>query len=319
MKPYELADKIRRIASDLEIDAIGFVPLSPVDTALTNQYQCWIMEGKHASMKYMEEHQSLREDPRLLLEGARSVIVIAISYFPLISQPSTAPQIAKYALGRDYHKVIRELLQQLGAAIHEQVAPHQYRALVDTAPFFERYWAELSGIGFIGKHCNLIIPGIGSFLFLGELLTTLELPFGTRMHTNCGTCDRCLKACPTGALSSAPESSSCTHNLLDARLCINYLTIEHQGPIPQSLADKMGHRLYGCDTCQDVCPFNHRPQATRHFTAPQQLLNLTPEDLIPFTKETYARLFYGTAAIRAKYTGMARNVDRYLRLHTKNL
>lgn len=309
----ELAQKIRVVAEELQIDAIGFVPLDRVDPRVVAEYQQWLREGKHAGMQYLAEYQALRADPRGLLEGAQSVIVIAISYYPTLLQAPHAPQIAKYALGRDYHKVLRKLLQQLGEAIGERVAPHQYRALVDTAPFFERYWAEQSGIGFVGKNGNLIIPGMGSFLFLGELLTTLPLPAASPMPFRCGNCTRCLQACPTGALSAmAARGKTDGPTPLDARRCINYLTIEHRGEIPENLARKIGSRLYGCDTCQDVCPFNHAPRPTRHFTPPPQLLHLTAEELMPFTEETYARLFYGTAATRAKYEGMARNVRLYL-------
>lgn len=300
-----LESQITDVAQRLHVDAIGFVPLTRgVSSSTEHIYSKWLEQGKHGSMSYLEEHLSLRLNPQKLLEGARSVIVIAISYYPQELQPISAPQIAKYALGKDYHKVIRKLLKNFGDAINEEVAPHEYRAMVDTAPFFERYWAEQSGIGFIGRHHNLIIPRVGSFVFLGELLTTLELNGTTQTHVGCGACRRCIEACPTGALSDG---------LMDARRCINYLTIEHRGEIPAELSSLFGTRLYGCDTCQNVCPYNRSPHSGCHFIPSSRLLQLDRSDLVNFTEERYAHIFYGSACTRAKYEGMSRNVSIYLK------
>ncbi|MDO5017608.1 MAG: tRNA epoxyqueuosine(34) reductase QueG [Porphyromonas sp.] len=294
--------RIRSIAEELMIDAVGFAPLSEVPEEEMRRYSVWLQEGKNGSMDYLENYREVRRDPRLLLPDARSVIVIAVSYFPEIPQPSDAPQVAKYALGRDYHKVMKRLLMQLGERISD-ICPHSYRPLVDTAPLLERYWARRSGIGFIGRNSNLIIPGMGSFVFLGELLTTLPLSTDRECHSGCGACRRCVEACPTSALHGSG---------IDARRCINYLTIEHRGDIEATLARRLGNRLYGCDTCQDVCPYNRSPKTSRHFTASPRLLRLTDQSLVGFNSDTYAKLFYGSAATRAKEEGMTRNVNIYI-------
>lgn len=298
-----LESQITSIAQGLQIDALGFVPLTQVHSSTQQIYSDWIAEGKHGSMDYLQNYLPQRFNPQSLLEGAQSAIIIACSYYPTTPQPPTAPQIAKYALGRDYHKVLPKLLTELGQKIHQEVAPHRFRALVDTAPFLERYWAEQASLGFIGRHHNLIIPKVGSFVFLGELLTTLELQSQLLTFRGCGKCQRCIQACPTGALSDGS---------LDARKCINYLTIEHRGEMDAHLSAQFGKRLYGCDTCQDVCPYNHRPSPTRLFSAAPQLLQISAKELTHFTEESYARFFYGTACTRAKFQGMARNAQIFL-------
>lgn len=297
-----LTQQIRRIAEELGIDAIGFVPIQKVAPQAMAQYDSWLASGKQASMEYLERYKDLRENPQLLLPEAQSAIVISVSYYPTELQPSDAPQIAKYALGRDYHKVMKQLLLRLAKEIEDKIGAHSYRPLVDTAPFMERYWAKKSGIGFVGKNSNLIIPRVGSFVFLGELLTSLELSTDLTCSKSCGSCRRCIEACPTRALSEEG---------LDARRCINYLTIEHKGEIPDELSQRLGNRLYGCDTCQDACPHNRAPHPTRHFPASPQLLQLKEEDIRELDDYKYAQLFYGSAATRAKLEGMQRNANIY--------
>lgn len=297
-----LNSQIRTLATELSIDAVGFAPLREVADESMAQFEAWIDGGKHGTMEYMERYHEQRRDPKLLLPEAKSVIVIAVSYFPTSKQSTRQPQIAKYALGRDYHKVMKQLLQRLGDEIDERIAPHTYRSLVDTAPFFERYWAQQSGIGFIGKNSNLIVPGVGSFVFLGELLTSLELDTDLSCNHSCGSCTKCYIACPTKAL---------TDKGLDARRCINYLTIEHRGEIDGGLSRRFGHRLYGCDTCQDVCPYNKSPKPTSHFPSNKRLLELTDDKIANLDLEKYAELFYGTPMTRAKLEGMQRNAKIY--------
>ncbi|MDO5035384.1 MAG: tRNA epoxyqueuosine(34) reductase QueG [Porphyromonas sp.] len=297
--------QIRAIAEQLEIDALGFAPLTPVPEQLQAQYEEWLEMGRHAEMGYLEDHKEVRYDPEQLLPGAKSIIVVAVSYYPERLQPSSAPQVAKYAYGRDYHKVLPKLLQQLGDRIATEVAPHQYRTLTDTAPLFERYWAVQSGLGFVGNSRNLIIPRKGTFFFLGEILTTLELESDRKpIRNGCGSCTQCIMNCPTQALSK--------ENGLDARRCISYLSIEHRGDIDPLLSKSFGRRLYGCDTCQDVCPYNRRPLTTRHFSPASSILRLTDQDIEDLTEEQYGKIFFGTAATRAKYEGMKRNAEIYL-------
>ncbi len=296
---------LQRISDELGLDKIGITSLDcPVETRHVAHFDRWIADGYHADMGYLADHRPLRHDPRGLLDGARSMIVCAVSYFPTRLQPVAAPQVSKYAYGRDYHKVLKSLLSRFAERIGDEVGAHTYRVCVDTAPLSERYWAARAGIGYIGKNQNIIIPKVGSFVFLGEILTTLDLIPTEPLHSSCGACTRCIDACPTGALSPSG---------LDARRCLSYLTIEHRGEIPPTLADRLGHRIYGCDTCQDVCPFNHSPAPTRHFPSHPSIIELTEESLRPFTEEQYAALFFGTAATRAKYMGMKRNVDLYFR------
>lgn len=255
-------------------------------------------------MQYLEQYQNERNRPTLLLPEAKSAIIIAVNYHPYQLQDPESPKVARYALGRDYHKVLKALLLNLARCINDEIAPHTYRPVVDTAPFMERYWATQSGIGFIGKNRNLIVPRLGSYLFIGTLLTSLDLESGTPNTLSCGSCQRCIEACPMGSLS--------VDKGLDARCCISYLTIEHRGDIPPALSRKFGQRLYGCDTCQEVCPHNRHPKHSAHFLPAPQLLHLRREDLIQLNQETYAKLFYGTAATRAKLEGMQRNAEIYL-------
>lgn len=298
-----LNSQIRAIAMEMGADAVGFAPISEVSDSEIAVYKKWLSHGNHAGMTYLERYIEQRQHPQLLLPEASSVIILAVSYYPPQTQDLSAPKVAKYALGRDYHKVMKRLLLDLAERIQSEVAPHTYRAMVDTAPFLERYWAEQSGIGFIGHHRNLIVPGVGSFLFLGELLTSLRLESDQRCSHSCHDCQRCLKACPTGAL---------TEEALNAHRCINYLTIEHRGAIPPKLAQRFGHRFYGCDTCQDVCPYNQSPKPASLFTPFQQLLHLERKDLEELDEKHYATLFYGTAMTRAKLPEMQRNAEIYL-------
>ena len=288
---------------EMGADAVGFAPIAQVADSEIARYKNWLSHGNHAGMSYLERYMEQRQHPQLLLPQASSVIILAVSYYPPQRQDATAPKVAKYALGRDYHKVMKRLLLGLADRIHSEVAPHTYRAMVDTAPFLERYWAVQSGIGFIGHHRNLIVPEVGSFLFLGELLTSLRLEIDQRCSHSCHDCQRCLKACPTGAL---------TEEGLNAHRCINYLTIEHQGAIPPELAQRFGRRFYGCDTCQDVCPYNQSPKPASLFTPFPQLLHLDRKDLEELDEKHYATLFYGTAMTRAKLPEMQRNAEIYL-------
>ena len=291
------------IATELGIDRVGVASLmSPVEDLYMNKYDKWIAEGKHADMSYLVEHRSLREDPRTLLPEAHSMIVCAVSYYPTELQAPDAPQISKYAYGRDYHKVLKKVLTTFAEHMTEVFGTHVYRVCIDTAPISERYWAQRAGMGHIGKNQNLIIPKVGSYIFLGEILTSLDLTPSETIHRTCGRCTKCIEACPTQALSAEG---------LDARRCLSYLTIEHRGDIPPELHAALGLRIYGCDTCQDVCPYNSQPAKTRLFPASSKILRLSDNDIQEFNEEVYASLFFGSAATRAKYEGMKRNIEIY--------
>lgn len=263
----------------------------------------WIAGGYHAGMKYMENYRDVRLHPGKLVEGARSVISVALNYYPGEKQPEDAPQVSYYAYGRDYHIVVKEKLRALDSFLSSLFPEQQSRIFVDSAPIFERYWAWKAGLGWIGKNGCLIIPFQGSYFFLGEIVTTAVLPYDTPRKDRCGTCRRCLTACPTGALESPRQ--------LNANKCFSYLTIEHKGEIPGREAARIGSRLFGCDTCQQVCPWNRFavPTTEKAFLPDKWILALKKEDLEAFSEEDYNRIFARSAVKRAKYEGLLRTMQ----------
>ena len=237
--PSQCKEAIRRKALEAGFSVCGFAEAMPVDSEAATRYANWIAAEKNGSMAYMENYPDLRLDPRTLLDGARTVISMAINYYPKRLQQSDAPQFAYYAYGSDYHDVVRHRLQTVADFIRTELGG-ECRCCVDTAPLRERYWAQRAGIGFIGRNNHLIIPSHGSFFFLGEILTTLPVAPDHRLNIGCGDCHRCVDACPMGALNS---DGGC----LDARICISCMTIEHRGTLPDIVAQRLGNRVYGCD------------------------------------------------------------------------
>lgn len=300
-----LSEQIKDKAKELGFDACGIAEVMPADSEALF-FDRWIAEGCHADMKYMENNRDIRINPAGLVEGARSVVSVALNYYPVVKQPPGAPQISYYAYGEDYHTVVKEKLRQLWTFINESIHPpfsHTARVFTDSAPLLERYWAWKAGLGWIGKNTNLIIPGKGSFFFLGEIVTTIELAYDIPQKNRCGSCTRCLDACPTGALEAPRYLNACK--------CLSYLTIENKGEIPEALAAYLGNRLYGCDTCQEICPWNRFAQPTRveAFRLSQSLLSLCKEDLCLFTRDNYNRIFAHSAVKRAKYEGLVRTIN----------
>lgn len=273
---------------------------SPVEPAAVERYSNWLAEGRHGDMAYLEKYGDLRADPRLLLEGAQSIVAVAFPYYT--DEPVALP-VSLYARGRDYHEVVREYLTAVAAEMEGQT-----RVCVDTAPLRERYWAVRAGLGFIGRNNQLIIPGLGSYFFLGFILTTEKLPVNGPVGEEvsnlrppaegCGECRRCVDACPGAALS--PDGSG-----LDARRCLSYLTIEHRGPIDGPIPT-----LYGCDVCQRVCPHNAgaRPTPIADFHPSDALRRLTPDDIASMTPEQFSALFRHSAIKRTKLAGLQRNL-----------
>lgn len=307
MLPFQRSQKIKQLALDIGFSACGITRIEPADKASLVMEQ-WVLEGKHAGMEYLAKNQNIRSNPALLLDGAQSIVCVALNYFPKQQQPPNAPQIATYAYGRDYHKVLKKKLQKLYALLCEEFGSFGARAFTDSAPILERYWAHRAGIGTIGKSGQLIIPGKGSYFFLGELIVDLELePDEPAPEDICGKCMRCINSCPTKALTGTRQ--------LDANRCLSYLTIEYKGAIPEEFASKMGKRLFGCDTCVAVCPHNRRsvPSDVEDFQIKPPILNLSREDLLDLDEERYHRLFDGSAATRAGFEGMARNAAIYLK------
>lgn len=304
---HSLSILIKNKAKELGFDACGIAEVASADTEVLF-FDRWIAEGCHAGMKYMENYRDIRLDPAGLVEGARSVISVALNYYPAQKQSPDSPRISYYAYGKDYHIVVKDKLRQLWEYITSLVPVLDStlpvaRFFTDSAPILERYWAWKAGLGWIGKNTNLIIPGKGSFFFLGEIVTTLELDYDTPQKNRCGTCRRCLDSCPTGALERPGH--------LNANKCISYLTIEHKGDIPSEQASRLGDRLYGCDTCQEVCPWNRFASPTREvaFSPSPAFLSLKKEDLRCFTRDDYNRIFAGSAVKRAKYEGLIRTIN----------
>jgi len=270
----------------------------------------WLKSGFHGEMSYMENHFDKRLDPRKLVEGARSVISLSLNYFTDHKQEdSNAPKISKYAYGTDYHFVIKDKLKHLMEAIRTEIGEVNGRAFVDSAPVLDKVWAKKAGIGWIGKHSNLINKDIGSFFFLAEMITDLELDYDenpTKDH--CGTCTRCIDACPTEAIV-APY-------MVDGSRCISYLTIELKNELPAEFKGKMENWMFGCDICQDVCPWNKFSvvNTEQNFSPQEDLLGLNEADWQELTEETFNKVFKNSAVKRTKYSGLKRNIDFLKRL-----
>lgn len=264
----------------------------------------WLNNNMHGQMSYMQNHFDKRLDPRLLVPGAKSVISLLLNYYPSEKQiDETAPKISKYAFGEDYHFVIKEKLNQLLEFIRENIGDVDGRVFVDSAPVMDKAWAKKSGLGWIGKNSNLINKNSGSFYFIAELIIDLELEQDGPIKDYCGTCTRCMDACPTDAIV-APY-------VVDGSKCISYFTIELKENIPNEVKGKFDNWTFGCDICQDVCPWNRfsKPHKEKHFQPKDDLLGMTKNDWEELTEETFKRVFKNSAVKRTKFTGLKRNLE----------
>ncbi len=297
---HPIAHRIKAQAASLGFDAVGFAEARAVEPAARQCYERWLAQGRHGCMAWAGRHNDVRDDPRLLLDGAQSVIMLAMNYYPAFRQPADAPQFATYAYGRDYHEVVRERLHRLAAFITEATGC-ACRCCVDTAPLRERYWAQQAGIGFVGVNNQLIVPGRGSYFFLGAVITTLALPPDAPCTLSCGQCGECLAACPAQALDGT--------GAVDARRCLSCLTIELRGPLPAWAGQAMGNRVYGCDACQQCCPHNRQATATTidELQPTAEFLRLTAADIRQMTPTEFSHLFAHSAVRRTKLTGLQRN------------
>lgn len=298
----DIIQAIKAEAQRLGFSACGVARAEAVPDDVMAHYDAWLEGGHHGEMEYLARNRELRADPRVLLPGTKSLIAVAMNYYPEQKQAEEAPQFAYYAYGRDYHKVVKKRLDQLLKYMQTTLElPVTGRSFADSAPILERYWAEKAGLGFRGKNSLLIIPRAGSYFFLGFLLVDIELPADSPMPNLCGRCTRCQTACPTSAFIRP--------GVLDARRCISYLTIEQRGEIPEDLAPKLGKRLYGCDACQQCCPWNRyaRPTTVEDFAPREALLKLSPAELEALSEEEYLALFAGTAVKRAGREGLLRS------------
>ncbi|MFD1631986.1 tRNA epoxyqueuosine(34) reductase QueG [Pseudopedobacter beijingensis] len=265
----------------------------------------WLNNNYNGEMAYMNNHFDKRLDPRLLVDDAKSVISIALNYYTDEKQKDKeAPKISKYAYGKDYHFVIKDKLKALHQFIEENIGSVSGRAFVDSAPVLDKAWAKKGGFGWIGKNSNLINNKTGSFFFLGELIVDLELEYDNPFNADhCGTCTRCIDACPTEAIISP--------YVVNGSKCISYLTIELKEEIPLSFKDKMDGWMFGCDVCQDVCPWNrfsviHQEEA---FNPHPDLLEMNKKDWEGITEEVFGKIFKKSAVKRTKLTGLKRNIS----------
>ncbi len=302
---YFDSQQIKAEATRLGFSACGISPAEPVNDVAAAAFQRWIAHGRNAGMAYMSNYTTMRLDPRELVHGARSVISVVLNYYPTRQLGDGQYQFAWYAYGKDYHDVMKSKLMQLEAFLNSLYEEQPVsRTLCDTAPVLERYWAWRSGIGWIGKNTQLIVPRAGSCFFLGEIITDAAADsYDHPTESRCGNCRRCLDACPTKAIE-APYS-------LNAKHCLSYLTIEHREAIPQREALKMSNKIYGCDDCQRACPWNRfaLPSNVAEFQPSDEFMSMSRERWHALTEDDYRRLFKGSAVKRAKYSGLMRNIE----------
>jgi epoxyqueuosine reductase len=267
--------------------------------------EAWLNRNYHGKMAYMANYFDKRLDPRLLVEGAKSVITLILNYYPekKLSQGDGALKLSKYAYGKDYHFVMKDKLKDLMEAISEEIGEVNGRVFVDSAPVMDKAWAKKSGVGWVGKHTNLINREIGSFFFIGEIICDLDLQPDGAIKDYCGTCTRCIDACPTDAI---PEPY-----VVDGSKCISYYTIELKEAIPEEVKGKFENWVFGCDICQDVCPWNSfaRPHTTPEFNLHPQLEGFTKNDWEEITEEIFQEIFRRSAVKRTKLEGLRRNIE----------
>lgn len=263
----------------------------------------WLNKNYHGQMTYMENHFDKRLDPRLLVDGSKSVISLLLNYYPSEQQNPESYKISKYAYGEDYHFVIKDKLKSLLQFIQEEIGEVNGRVFVDSAPVLDKAWAAKSGLGWIGKNANLITQKVGSFYFIAELIIDLELEYDTPTTDHCGTCTACIDACPTQAIIQP--------YVVDGSKCISYFTIELKDNLPQEMKGHFEDWVFGCDVCQDVCPWNRfaKPHHEPLFQPKPELLNFTKRDWEELTQETFAKVFKNSAVKRTKFEGLLRNIN----------
>ena len=299
----QYAQIIKQKALELGFSACGIAQARSLEEE-RERLKSFLEKNYHGKMGYLANHFEKRLDPRLMVDGAKSIIVVLLNYFPhQLQAGANLPLISKYAYGKDYHLVIREKLKQLQAFINDEMQAVSGRCFTDSAPVLERSWAVEAGLGWIGKNGLLLNRELGSYFFIGELIVDLDLEYDqpyTKEH--CGSCNQCLSACPTKALEKP--------YILNAQKCISYLTIELKDPIPEEFHPQLMRRAYGCDICQDVCPWNQRPtkHTTSEFTPNDALLQFTKEDWLNLSKEQFNSIFKDSAVKRAGFEKLKENI-----------
>ncbi|MBT4472265.1 tRNA epoxyqueuosine(34) reductase QueG [Flavobacteriaceae bacterium] len=265
--------------------------------------EAWLNQNRHGQMQYMENHFDKRLDPTKLVEGSKSVISLLLNYYPQHLQRDDSYKISKYAYGTDYHFVIKDKLKELLHCIQEQVGDVHGRAFVDSAPVLDKAWAAKSGLGWIGKHSNLLSKQAGSFYFIAELIVDLDLDYDTPVTDHCGSCTACIDACPTQAIVEPYK--------VDGSKCISYFTIELKNEIPSSVSGQFDDWMFGCDVCQDVCPWNRFSKAHKEplFDPHPDVLSNSKKDWEEITKEVFSEIFKKSPLKRTKFEGLRRNIE----------
>ena len=293
---------VKRLAKEIGFSSCGISKARFLHEE-EKKFEDWLRQGYQGSMSYLERNFDKRLDPTKLVPGAKSVISLSYNYFPpkkLISDNNFI--ISKYAYGKDYHKVLRSKLKKLFTKIRDKIGEVEGRVFVDSAPIHERAWAKLSGVGWIGKNSLLINKNQGSYFFLAEIICDLDLEYDEPVLNRCGNCTRCIDACPTDAITKA--------QVIDANKCISYLTIENKEKIPKELRGSINNSIFGCDICQDVCPWNKKsvPHNEKEFIPKKELRDLKKKDWIELTEDTFNKIFEGSAVKRTKFQGLKRNI-----------
>ena len=301
MNRAEASKLVKRLAREQGFDACGISAAGFLEEEATG-LENWLNAGFHGTMSWMERHFDERLDPRKLVPGAKSVISVVLNYFPDEEQRADAPKISKYAYGRDYHKVIRGKLKRMLLGIQDEIGEVGGRGFVDSAPVMDRAWARKSGLGWVGKHSLLLSKGSGSFFFIGALIVDIELEPDGPTTDHCGSCTACIDACPTSAIV-APT-------VVDSNKCISYLTIEYKGALPSEYQEKMEDWVYGCDICQDVCPWNRfsTPHSEGDFNIRDSIQNNDWETWEEITHELWEEITKGSAMRRVGFDGFKRNL-----------
>jgi epoxyqueuosine reductase len=293
---------VKQISKQLGFDYCGIAKAELLSDDAKRLEQ-WLKKGLHGKMQYMENHFDKRIDPTKLVEGAKSVITLLLNYYPAEQQNEAVPKIAKYAFGKDYHEVIREKLHHFISLMNEQIGEIHGRGFVDSAPVLERTWAVKSGIGWLGKNGNLISKQNGSFFFIATLIVDIELEYDHPFVKDyCGTCTKCIDACPTEAILP--------NKVIDGSKCISYYTIELKEAIIDSKKD-FNNWMFGCDVCQDVCPWNRfsKPNSEIHFSPIPEILNLTTKQWEEMSEESFKIIFKDSPLKRSKFQGIKRNLN----------
>lgn len=297
-------DLIKSKALELGFLDIGISKAEKMDSE-AKRLESWLNANHHGQMSYMANHFDKRVDPSLLVPGAKSVISLSFNYHTEQQQSDPdAPKISQYAYGKDYHIVIKEKLHEFINWIRTEIGEVDGRCFVDSAPVLERDWAKRSGLGWIGKHTLLLSKKKGSYFFLAEIILDLELCYDHPVTDHCGTCTRCIDACPTDAIS--PKGY-----ILDSRKCISYLTIELKDEIPSEFKDQMAGWMFGCDICQQVCPWNRfsKPHSEPQFEPKNEMLEMSKSDWTELTQEVFSKIFSKSAVKRTKFKGLKRNIE----------